>query len=136
MLTAQSTYEALVIAVISVNNYPLQKAWDIREALKSAGLFDPETLASIDRLDLVARLRTAGYDRGAFLTNLIASRLKSLGVFLANQGIGRATSLLSSGTADEVRGMLIKIKGVGDRVVENFLLLREHTAKSATTHKA
>lgn len=125
----EQLYEALVVAVLSVNNYPLEKAWPIRGRLKSAGLFEPETLASVPVGDLVERLRVAGYDRGAFLTDLVASRLKSVGAFLEDYGVGRATQMLSSGNAEEVHAMLIKIRGVGPSVIRSFLLLREDDAE-------
>jgi endonuclease III-like uncharacterized protein len=128
-LNRERVYEALVVAVLSVNNYPLEKAWEIRGALESASLFNPEALASLPDSDLVERLRAAGYDRGEFLTDLVASRLQSVGAFLVDYGVGRATQVLSSGTSEEVHAMLIGIKGVGPAVIRSFLLLRGHDEK-------
>jgi len=117
-------YEALVLAVLSVNSYPLEKAWEMRLAIEKAGLFNPATLASLGEEDIAERLRQAGYDRGRFLTDLIASRLQSVGRYLMGYGLERVTRTLASGSTDEVQALLIKAKGIGPTVVKSFLLLR------------
>jgi hypothetical protein len=117
-------YESLIVAMLSVNNYPLEKTWKIRAGLEKEGLFDPKTLASLSLENLFERLRRAGYDRGEFLTDLLAARLQSAGEFLVAYGIDNATRALSHGSAEDVQAMLKKVRGIGPSVVRNFLLLR------------
>jgi hypothetical protein len=85
-------------------------------------------MASLRDSDLVERLQAAGYDRGAFMTHLVASRLHSVGSFIADYGVERATEVLSSGRSEEVHAMLLRIKGVGPAVIQSFLLLLENDA--------
>src|SRR5216683_2135457 len=117
-------YESLFVAVLSVNNYPLEKTWKIRAGLEKEGLFDPKTVAVLPLEKLFERLRRAGYDRGEFLTGLLASRLQSAGEFLVAYGIDSATRALSEGSAADVQAMLKNVRGIGPAVVRNFLLLR------------
>ena len=117
-------YEALVIAVLSVNSYPLEKAWEMRATLEKVELFNPTRLASLRKEEIGERLQQAGYDRGQFLTDLIASRLQSVSQYLVELGLQSATHILASGGTEEVRSMLIKTRGIGPTVIRNFLLLR------------
>jgi len=58
------------------------------------------------------------------MTRLFAERLHSVGQYVVTQGTARVAQVLETGSADEVRALLLPAKGVGPRVVSNFLLLR------------
>ncbi len=69
----------LVIAILSVNNYPLEKTFALFESLLENGLFDPTTLAAFSPADVAKRLGSAGYNRGDTMTTIFTQRLISLG---------------------------------------------------------
>jgi hypothetical protein len=62
-------------------------------------------MTSLRDSDVVESLQAAGYDRGASMTHLVASRLYSVGPFIADRGVERATEVLSSGRPEEVHAM-------------------------------
>jgi hypothetical protein len=122
----------LMIAVLSVNQYKLEHTWAIRDDLRRAGLFDPERLAQLRAEDIVKLLRSAGCDRGVFMTQLFAERLHSVGQYVTGQGTARVAHVLEAGNAEEIRRLLLPAKGVGPRVVWNFLLLRKGTSEAGS----
>lgn len=112
----------LVMAMLSVNNYPLTKVITLFDALKDNGLLDPRNLACWHREEITRRLAAAGYDRGTVMTAIFTDRLSSLGglaeQFAANEEI------LIRGTKTEIAELLKRVKGVGPKVLKNFFLLR------------
>ena len=79
----------LVIAILSVNNYPLDKTFGLFDRLAEAGLFDPAKLETWGLAEISRGLGAAGYDRGPTMTRIFAERLSGLGVFLATRGVQR-----------------------------------------------
>jgi 3-methyladenine DNA glycosylase/8-oxoguanine DNA glycosylase len=75
-------------------------------------------------LELAELLRRSGYERGEFLTLLMAERLKSVCEAVARQGVDPTRQVLKSGTRDEIRDALRGARGVGPTVIRNFLMLR------------
>ncbi len=129
--TRRRIFEYLVIGLLSVNSYPLERTWGLREDLGRAGLCDPTHVASLDEEELVSRLKRAGYDRGDFLSGLVASRLSAVANYLIDIGWHRAATRLREGSHAEVTDLLIQAKGVGPVVIQNFLLLRDSRDASA-----
>ena len=54
----------LVIALLSVNNYSLEKTFSLFDGLAEVELFDPANLAAWDLSEISRRMGRAGYDRG------------------------------------------------------------------------
>lgn len=104
-----------MIALLSVNNYSLDKAYGLFDRLAEAGLFDPANLEIWGLSEISRRLGRAGYDRGPGMTKILAERLSGLGVFQATQGIQRCERLLASGSSAEVTALLSPAKGVAVR---------------------
>jgi hypothetical protein len=129
--TRRRIFEYLVIALLSVNSYPLERTWRLREDLGRAGLCDPTHVASLNEEELASRLERAGYDRGDFLGGLVASRLNAVANYLIDIGWRRAATGLREGSHAEVTDLLIQAKGVGPAVIRNFLLLRDSRDASA-----
>ncbi len=69
--------DSLVTALLAVNNYSLEKVWQVLPRLQSEGLTNPGLVASEDLTRLTIRLAQAGYDRGR-LTAMFAERLRHL----------------------------------------------------------
>ncbi len=114
----------LVMAMLSVNNYPLERTFALFDALQAQGLFDPAVLNEAPSASIAKKLGAGGYNRGDTMTAIFTDRLVSLGAFLGSGSIGQYTEILEHGSCDEVRRMLAPVKGVGPRVLENFFLLR------------
>jgi hypothetical protein len=112
----------LVVAMLSVNKYPLAKTFGLFEDLSACGLFDPINYVTRSESEIGEQLRAAGYDRGALTTMLFAPRLASLRVLAVE--CSRSQEILATGTREEVAALLKQVNGVGPRVLENFLLLR------------
>src|SRR2546427_3122684 len=82
-----SPWEDLVVSILSVNQYPLEKTYAVVSLLRGSGLFSPENLSRWDLEEVVSRLQAAGCDRGPFMTKLFAARLASLGMAVQSHGI-------------------------------------------------
>lgn len=114
----------LIVSILSVNNYSLDKAYTHVPALKSEGLSCPENLTKWDAGSIAQRLEGAGLQRGSFMANLYAQRLSSLGAAIKRVGIAEFTNTLSSDRRDDISALLAPINGIGSRVLKNFFLLR------------
>lgn len=115
----------LVIALLSVNNYPLEKTFDLFKGLAEAGLFEPARLAAWDLAEISRRMGQAGYDRGPAMTQIFAERLSGLGHFLSAHGLLECEEVLGTGSRAEITALLTPAKGIGPRVLQNFFLLRD-----------
>lgn len=113
----------LVVSILSVNQYPLEKTYASLPALRSEGLCAPENLGRWDVEEIIARLKKAGLDRGPFMTSLFAVRLASLGVAVSTIGVAEFASLLLRKRRTEISQLLMPINGIGPRVLKNFFLL-------------
>ena len=118
-------WEDLILAILSVNNYSLEKSYAAMGSLRREGLFDPKKLAAWSIDDITIRLRRGGYDRGEYLTKLMANRLMSLGVFVERAGIEKSERVLTKSNKTEIGQFLQPVKGVGPQVLTNFSLLRQ-----------
>src|SRR5437867_2367153 len=96
----------LIAALLSVNSYALEKAQRVSDELHKGGLVDLTKFCSLEEKDIVSKLRLAGYDRGEFMTQLIASRLANLGRHITAIGVGRVNAVLASGDRDAVTSLL------------------------------
>ena len=123
-MTESDPWADVVIAMLSVNNYPLDKTFSLFDQLRANRLFDPSFLAASDAAELARRLGAAGYDRGTTMTEIFADRLLALGHLAESLRIDACTRILTKGSRDEVSSLLGSVKGVGPKVLENFFVLR------------
>jgi len=107
-----------------VNQYSLEKTYLAVEGLRGEGLFLPENLVRLSPEEIETRLKRGKCDRGAFMTNLFARRLASLGEFLKSAGIEECERALRKGGTTELRQLLLPINGIGPKVLSNFFMLR------------
>lgn len=112
----------LVMAMLSVNNYPLTKVFSLFDALEANGLFDPRNLACWNHEKIARSLTAAGYNRGAVLTAMFTERLSSLGRLA--EPLAANEQILTKGTKTEIAELLGRVKGVGPKVLKDFFLLR------------
>ncbi len=114
--------EALVAAVLAVNNYRLEKVWAQLPGLQAAGLTDPEWVAAADLGEVVVRLTASGHDRG-MLAGLIADRLQTMMQAVVAGTLDPLPDALKRGDRDAAVGILCTAKGIGPKVADNALML-------------
>lgn len=114
----------LVMAILAVNQWRLDQSAGIYDSLKAHGLFEPETIATMQFAQLHAALKAAGYKKADFVIDLICDRLFDMAKKLSGDGAETFARLCASGDREAVRAFATTIKGVGPRVFENFWFLR------------
>ncbi len=114
--------EAVAVAILAVNNYRIEKAWDLLPKLRELRLLDPSTVVNEDLGALTMLLAKAGYDRGV-LTSMLAGRLQNL---MRAAEAGELDGLAAATARGDKRAaveLLCKVKGVGPQVAESAWLL-------------
>ena len=130
-VTEHEPFCDLVISILAVNSYPIEKAFSLLPALARQGLSHPEKLSALSAEDIYQRLVDSGYDRGEYVTYLLAERLFSLGNLVAVEGINKLTEALSDNSLDKIASFLSPVKGVGPVVLKNYANLRSLVSLSA-----
>ena len=118
--------EEVVVALLAVNNYPLDKAWKLLPALREAGLTKPESVPS-DAGEATVKLAAAGYDRG-LLTSMFAERIQGLMQAAQSGDLDGLEGLVREGKKAEAAAVLCKVKGIGPRVAETAWMLWQSPA--------
>lgn len=114
----------LVVAILSVNRYPLDRTFALFNNLEAEGLFDPRVLASSTASEIARKLGNAGYSRGDAMTAIFTDRLLSVGALAKRESFSVCERTLKGGTRSDVERLIGGVKGVGPTVLENFFLLR------------
>jgi hypothetical protein len=124
--TAQSDnpWEDLVIALLSVNQYSLERTYPLLEGIRAEKLADMQHLAAWTVPQIEERLKAASCDRGSFMTGLFAQRLHSLGEYIERHNIARCELTLRSGDVRAIETLLLPVNGIGPVVLKKFYLLR------------
>ena len=115
----------LILSILAVRNYGLEKTYLLKDSLKSIGLFDFKILMNSSTEDLENLLKEAGCNRGEFMTALFASRLNSLDGFIKQEGLQNFKAKVNNSDLNEVSAYLLKVKGIGPKVIANFFVLRD-----------
>lgn len=129
LIDRPNPWRNLVIAMLSVSQYPLSKALALSNELSANGLCCASNYASWSEAEIARRLVDSGYDRGSFMTYLLVERLASIAALLDD--LGASERVLAIGTRLEVAALLSRVKGVGPMVLDNFFRLRGTVARSA-----
>src|SRR5262245_22404361 len=102
--STQRAWEDLVLAMLAVSLYPLERVLMLRDEMRQRGLLDPSKLARYDVGELTMELKRGGYDRGR-LTSMYADRLVSLGK-QADATRPASERVLLEGSDQQVRELL------------------------------
>ena len=120
-----NVWEDLVVSIISVNQYSLEKTYAAIDGIRSEKLATPDHLTTWGSPYIEERLRAAGCDRGTFMTRrLFAERLAALGSFVREQGVERCQSVIAGKDTKAIEALLLPINGIGPVVLKRFYLLR------------
>jgi hypothetical protein len=122
---ADNPWEDLVISILAVNHYSLERTYQYVEGLRNAGLCDPWQLVKWDEKEIADRLIWAGCDRGSFMTSLYALRLANLGAMVESKGIEDCSKVISSCDTHAIEELLLPVNGIGPKVIANFCCLRD-----------
>src|SRR3989442_9773528 len=91
----------LVIALLAVNRWTLDRAFGIADGLKRERFTNAATVAALPESEIAVRLAEAGYTRGSFMESMLARRIKRAADVLANGGLRRIADLEHAGKGDE-----------------------------------
>ena len=122
--SADDPWEDVVVSMLSVNSYPVERTCRFVDGLREQGLFDPRRLETLDQAEIESRLKAGGYNRGEFMTSLFASRLVSLGQLVRYKGAATCSEALRAVSRCDVEQLLAPVKGVGPDVIRTFCILR------------
>ena len=120
-----SPWSDLLVAILAVNRWPVEKVYTLLPTLEDAGLLEPSNLAAWGIDTIKSALEKSGYTRGDFMTTLMAGRLKSLGIFVAVTGREECECLLRAEAMNSLAVFLGVVRGIGPAVLRNYVLLRE-----------
>lgn len=121
---ATNPWADLVIAILSINSYPLDRTFALFAQLEPQGLFDRSQLASATASEVARRSGEAEYDRGHTMTAIFPERLMPLGALAKRKSVADSQRVLETGARAYVERLLANVKGVGPKVLENYFLLR------------
>lgn len=123
-LSADSPWEDLVISILAVNQYSLEKTYPCKHGLQAQELTVPAKLMGLAPEEIERRLRAAGCDRGDFMTALFAKRIFALAEYARSVGIEHSSDILSGKSRQKIEQFLEPVSGIGPVVLRNFFLLR------------
>lgn len=107
----------LVLAVLAGYSYSLEKAWDLREKIRSAGLHQPNEILGKDVATVGNLMKVAGYDRGG-ITYIISPRLISLMETIQSGGLDGLADAVEAGLEDRFCALFMTVKGIGPRTAQ------------------
>ena len=118
-----SIWKDVIIAVLAVYHYSLEKVDAMAAEFDKQGLFDPKKLSEFNHEEIFSKLEFAGYKRGN-INAIFTLRLLDLGAFYAKQDLKHVEKILSGKDKVEISKLLSPIKGVGPKVLDNYFELR------------
>lgn len=118
-------WKYLVISLLSVNQYKLEKTYLIAQELDNVGLFLPSNLVEWDTDKILAKLIEAECDRGEFMNDIFSSRIREIGKTIEHYGQNYCEEIFLTKDKQTIEDFLIPIHGIGKKVISNFFLLTE-----------
>lgn len=126
--TRDDIASGLFMALLAVISWTLEQVGRLYPALQENGLFDVRALSGLEPEQIQERLSAAGYRRGPVLGAMMALRVQHVALALVEGGAHLLVDYEAARDTAAARDYLLKMKGVGPTVVENYLLLRSSTA--------
>lgn len=116
--------ENILIAILAVNGWTADRVFPMIERFRTVGLLDFVAISGLSVDDIAERLARAGYARGEFLNELLATRVLSMATVLTPIEVSRLKECLAEGRTADVSVTLRGINGVGPVVLETFWRLQ------------
>jgi hypothetical protein len=114
----------LLVAMLAVGGFSLERAWGLLPNLEKEGLADPKTVAGLDEREMVRRLARSGYDRGPTVTPFMADRLMAVHAAVRDGVLAQTCRLMRDGRDREAETMLRRVKGIGPTVFRHFAMFQ------------
>lgn len=118
MPLASNQIECLLMAVLAVNNYRLEKAWALLPRMRELGLTDPARVAAMDMPATIEALTGAGYDRKS-LTWMFAERVMALMAAIHGGELAGLDEAIAAKDKARATELLDRVRGVGPTVIQN-----------------
>lgn len=119
------SFTDLVISLLAVNGWGLDKAGALLDGLRGQGLTDPSAIASREWGDNAQSLEAAGYNRGEYMISLLTDRIIAAAkAWFEHDLEPRLKDAEAKRDLARIAELLIPINGVGKQVVSNYFLLR------------
>lgn len=119
----KTVWHDLVVSILAVYNYTLEKVDAYSDDLEKQGLFEPDKLKKMSHEEIFEALEKSGYQRGD-LNAIFTERVQNLGEYVDKKGKNHCESILQNKDKEAIASLLRPIKGVGPKVIENYLELR------------
>jgi hypothetical protein len=117
MLTA-AQIEALLVAVLSVSQYSIDRVQRMVPAFRETGLTDPARAATMDLGEITVALSRSGYNRG-LLTSMYGERVQALMKAIQNGQLHELSAAIVSADESAFVTRLRCIYGIGPKVAAN-----------------
>jgi hypothetical protein len=115
----------LVISLLAVNGWNLEKAGGLLENLRGQGLTNPGVVSGRLYGENATSLETAGYSRGEYMVSLLTDRIIAAAKAWLDCNLEVELRLAEiHRDVQRIAELLNPINGVGRVVVSNYLLLR------------
>ena len=120
----KTVWHDLVVSMLAVYNYTLEKVDDYSAGLEKQGLFEPDKIKKMSHEEIFEALEKSGYKRGN-LNAIFTERVQGLGEYVDKKGKNHCESILKNKDKEAITSLLKPIRGVGPKVIENYLELRD-----------
>jgi len=121
--------EHLIVAMLAVGGFPLERAWALLPKLRQSGLTTPATALALDERELIRRLALSGYDRGPVVTTSLARRIMAAHVATEKGVLATTVRLMREGNVEQAEKTLREVKGVGPTVFRTFVALERQSKR-------
>lgn len=118
MALSGSHVECLLVALLSVNKFPLEKAWSLLPRMREVGLTDPARVAAMGMPAAIEALAGAGYDRKN-LTWMFAERVMALMAAIHGGELAGLDEAIAAKDKAKATELLDRVRGVGPTVIQN-----------------
>lgn len=113
----------VLISLLAIYGPSLEKVDSLVSAFKQVGLTSSSKVVKMSHEEVYSALAQSGYDRGNLL-GIFIPRIQATAQAFDQMGLPQAEKILQGKDIQAIEKLLLPIKGIGPKVVNNFLLLR------------
>ena len=114
--------EDIVVALLAVSAYPMERVAKILPSLRESKLTEPAFVAAADEGEITKRLNGSGYQRG-LLVGMYAERLQAVMQHICSGGIDGIEPLIATRDREAIGAIFRGVRGVGPKVLDNLFIL-------------
>ena len=114
--------EAIVVSLLAVNSYGLERVYELLPEFRNNGLVDPAKISNAEVPQVMRELYKSGYDRG-MLTEMMAGRLIGVMKAVADGRLDILNDLVEKGSKTLTKELLCQVQGIGPKVASDAWML-------------